>query len=217
MSNGRFTIHGVPGSPYVRAALLCLEEKGAAYRLERMPFGAHSQEEHRARNPFGRVPIAEHDGFTLYETQAILRYTDAIFPGPTLQPAGAKPAARMNQIIGIVDSYFFPQGTVGIAAERLASQLFWNRPPDEAKIAASAPGARICVKELGRLKGSAEFMAGDEISIADVMLAPHLELFAATPEGADMLQDSPLRQWLERMTARGSMKATTRERLLEAA
>jgi|HubBroStandDraft_6_1064221.scaffolds.fasta_scaffold3445036_2 glutathione S-transferase len=25
-----------------------------------------------ARNPFGRVPVLEHDGFLLYETQAII-------------------------------------------------------------------------------------------------------------------------------------------------
>ena len=28
-----FVVHGVPGSPFVRAPLLVLEEKGADYRL----------------------------------------------------------------------------------------------------------------------------------------------------------------------------------------
>ena len=34
-----FTVHGVPGSPYVRAALLTLEEKGAKYELAAMQLG----------------------------------------------------------------------------------------------------------------------------------------------------------------------------------
>ncbi len=38
--------------------------------------------EHLARHPFGRVPVLEHDGFMLYETQAILRYLDRVLPQP---------------------------------------------------------------------------------------------------------------------------------------
>jgi hypothetical protein len=51
-----FTIHGVPGSPYVRSALLGLEEKGAAYRFAAMQMGDNKKPEHRALHPFGRVP-----------------------------------------------------------------------------------------------------------------------------------------------------------------
>ena len=57
-----FIVHGIPGSPYVRAALLSLEEKGAPYRLAAMQFGTLKQESHLSRHPFGRVPAFEHDG-----------------------------------------------------------------------------------------------------------------------------------------------------------
>ena len=30
-------VHGIPGSPYVRAALVALEEKGAEYQFAAMP------------------------------------------------------------------------------------------------------------------------------------------------------------------------------------
>ena len=33
-------VHGIPGSPYVRSALLGLEEKRIPYRLAIMPMGA---------------------------------------------------------------------------------------------------------------------------------------------------------------------------------
>src|SRR5262249_31313167 len=67
-------VHGIPGSPYVRAALLVLEEKGAEYELAAMQLGGLKQQPHLSRHPFGRIPAFEHDGWMLYETQAIMRY-----------------------------------------------------------------------------------------------------------------------------------------------
>jgi glutathione S-transferase len=57
-------------------------------------------------------------------------------------------------------------------------------------------------------------MAGEALTIADLMLAPHLTMFAETAEGAPMLQPySNIRSWVERMNARPSMMATTWDRL----
>jgi hypothetical protein len=49
------------------------------------------------------------------------------------------------------------------------------------------------------------------------MLAPHLAVFALTPEGEEMLSGSPLSRWLDRMRDRRSWAATERERLAAAA
>jgi len=172
---------------------------------------------HLTRQPFGRIPVLDHREFQLYETQAILRYLDAVLPEPSLQPLEPRARARMDQIIGIVDWYFFPFATVGISAERIMSQVFWGRGPDETKVAAALPNARICVRELERLKDGAPFLTGDRLSIADLMLAPHLDYFAMTPEGRDMLEDTSLAGWLETLRARDSFQATTMERLQAAA
>ena len=77
-------LYGMAGSPNVRGAMLGLAEKGVDYELITVlpPF---KDPEHMTRNPFGRVPVFEHDGFMLYETQAILRYVDQVFAGPALQ------------------------------------------------------------------------------------------------------------------------------------
>jgi glutathione S-transferase len=210
-------IHGVPGSPYVRSALLGFEERGIAYRLAVLPSGGHRGAEHLKRQPFGRIPAMEHGDFCLYETQAILRYADTLGSGPSLVPGETRAAARMNQIIGIVDWYVFPNITVGVTAERLMSQYFWGRPADEVNIAKALPGARTCIGELERLKGTSEFVAGDTLSIADLMLVPHLEYFRATPEGAELLRGTSLDGWLTRMGMRASMQATQAERLRKTA
>jgi glutathione S-transferase len=214
-----FVVYGVPGSPYVRSALLGLHEKQAPYRLAVLPAGArptHSPE-HLQRHPFGRIPVLEQGEFRLYETQAILRYVDAILPGPVLQPKDPRRAARMNQIVGIVDWYLFPYASVGICAERLMSHRFWNRPPDEGNIAKALPWVRVCITELERLQGSAEFLAGDALSIADLMVAPHLLFLRGTPEGEELLRGRALDEWLTRMRARSSVQATEMERLQQAA
>jgi glutathione S-transferase len=210
-------IHGVPGSPYVRSALLGFEERNVPYRLAALPFGGAKSEQHLQRQPFGRVPALEHGDFRLYETQAILRYANQLGSGPSLVPAEPKAAARVNQVVGIVDWYVFPAITVGICAERLMAQLFWGRASDEANIARALPTARTCIRELERLQGSAEFVAGDSLSIADLMLAPQLEFLRATSEGTELLKGTSLDRWLTRMSFRASMQATQVERLRQTA
>src|SRR5271170_2246077 len=93
-------VHGIPGSPYVRAALLSLEEKSADYKFAAMAPGGLKQQPHLSRHPFGRIPAFEHDGWMLYETQAIMRYVGTVVPGPRLQPEEPRAAARMNQLMG---------------------------------------------------------------------------------------------------------------------
>jgi len=207
-------VHGVPGSPYYRSALLGLEEKGLPYRLRFLKPGDSKSPEHLARHPFGRIPVLDHGDFSLYETQAILRYVDTLSTRSALQPQDPQAAARMNQIVGIVDWYVFPTISVNICAERLLAQLFWQRPTNEQTVAAAVPQARVCIRELDRLRGGSAFMAGDSVSIADLMLLPHMEFFTATPEGQAMLKGTGVEEWLGRMRSRPSVQATERDRLM---
>ena len=208
-------VHGVPGSPYVRAALLTLEEKGAEYELAAMTLGALKQQPHLSRHPFGRIPAFEHDGWMLYETQAIMRYVDAVVPGPRLQPEEPRAAARMNQLMGIADWYVMPQVSAPITRNRVVAPRF-NRPVDEDAVIKAIPNARACIAEIGRLLDGHSWMAGDTLSLADLLLASHLSMFAQAPEGAQILQGHEnLRGWLARIEARPSMQATSWDKLLQ--
>ncbi len=214
-----FIVYGVPGSPYVRSVLVGLHEKGVEYRFAVLgkDLGAARTDDHLKLHPFGRIPILDHGDFRLYETQAILRYLDSIFPLPSLQPQEPRAAARMSQIAGITDWYVFPSISVGITAERFLSERFWNRGPDESNIARALPRASVCIRELERLKGSAPFLAGDQLTIADLMVAPQLAFFRATPEGTALLSGTQLDEWLKLMCARPSMQATQPDFLKQAA
>jgi glutathione S-transferase len=211
----RMIVHGIPGSPYVRAALLALEEKGADYELAAMQFGTLKQQPHLSRHPFGRIPAFEHDGWMLYETQAIMRYVDDVVPGPRLQPEEPRAAARMNQLIGITDWYVMRQVSMPITRNRVVAPRV-SRPVDEEEVMQAIPNARICIAEISRLLNGHPWMAGEAISLADLLLAPHLSMFALAPEGAQILHEHEnLTGWLARIEARPSMQATTWDRLLE--
>ena len=212
-----FIVHGVPGSPYVRAALLGLEEKGADYRIAGLDPSASKSAENLARHPFGRMPVLDHGDFRLYETQAILRYLDRVMPAPPLTPTDARAEARMNQVIGITDCYVMHDISSPIVFQRLIAPQF-GMPVDEARFAAALPKAKVCVDELGRLLGDQPYMAGEAITIADLLLAAHLAFIPGVDECRAMLAVQPnLQAWLERMNARPSMAATTAEKLMQAA
>ena len=202
-------IYGIPGSPFLRAVLIAAEEKRAPWRLVPLAPGEHKQPAYLARHPFGRIPAAEHDGLALYESQAIVRYIDQAFDGPALTPADPKAAARMNQVMGVVDWYVFPSLSSGIGFNRVVAPLF-GIPVDEAAVAAAIPQARTCIAALEDLLGSKPYFAGEAVSLADIMAAPHIDFAAmAAPEGPDLLAGSPLLGWLERMNARESLQTTT--------
>lgn len=206
MSN--ITVYGIPGSPFLRSVEITLKEKEVPYHLQALAPGQHKQPEHLARHPFGRIPAFEHDGFQLYETQAIIRYLDEKFESPPLTPGSPAERARMNQIIGIIESYFFPKAAAPIAFNRIIGPKLLGLPMDEAAIAEAMPMARICFAELDRLLGDQPYLAGDRVSLADIMLGAQLDLLSDTPEGAELISGTRLVPWLERMRSRPSFDAT---------
>jgi len=202
------TVHGIPGSPFLRAVEVTLKEKGADYRLQVMSPAEMKTAEHLGMHPFGRIPIFDDGDFRLYETQAICRYVDEVFPSPPLTPGSPEARARMNQAIGIIEWYFFPKAVAPIAFNRIIGPKLLGLPSDEAAIAEALPMARTCFTELNRLLGDKAYFGGDHVSLADIMLASQLDLLCDTPEGAELIDGTRLKPWLDRMTMRPSFVAT---------
>jgi glutathione S-transferase len=213
-----FIVHSIPGSPFGRAVLTTLEEKGARYRFSPLAPGGLRSPEHLARHPFGRVPVLEHDGFLLYETQAILRYLDRVLPNPALTPADPRRAARMDQVMNVNDWYLFQGVANVIVFHRVVGPRVLGITPDEAAIEAAMPKARAVFDELARLLGGQSFFTGETMTLADLLVAPHLGLFSFAPEWPALVAPHKnLVAWLARMEARPSLQATTWERVSEMA
>jgi glutathione S-transferase len=206
-------LHGIPGSPYLRKALVVCEEKGVPYTLKALAFGEHKSPEYLARHPFGRIPVMEHDGFVLYEAQAIIRYIDAAFDGPALTPADPKAMARMSQVLNVLDWYVMPSLSAGIGFNRIVAPIF-GMPVNEEAVAAAIPLARTSIKALEDLLGANRWFAGDQLSLADLAAVCHLDLVPQSPEGAELIAGSPLLAWLDRMAERPSVQKTGMKKMM---
>jgi glutathione S-transferase len=214
----RFIIHSIPGSPYGRAALMALEEKSVPYRLVPVAPAQFGSKEHLARHPFAKVPVLEHGGFWLYETQAILRYIDRATPGPALIPADIKTQALMDQLLNVTDAYLFREVSGVICFQRIVGPALMRLAPDEGVIAATMPHAEAVIGILARTLGAQPYFTGDAFTLADLSLAAHLGFLAMTPEWATLAAPHEnLRNWLARMNARPSMQATTWDKVREMA
>jgi glutathione S-transferase len=203
-------VYGPAYSTYARTVRLALEEKGVDYDLVEVDLlaGASKTPEHLARQPFAKVPAFEHDGFELYETDAIIRYVEAAFPGPDLEPADARAKARMAQAINVIGGYAYPCMIGQIFIQRAVMPMMGNSS-DEAAIAAAVPQAAICIEALEKLIDGNPYLAGDRLSLADLLLIPVYDYLSQTPEGEKLLADAPnLKRWWDGVRARESVGKT---------
>jgi glutathione S-transferase len=203
-------LYGLARSVYTRIARLALEEKEVRYTLEEVEiFGsAGVPAEHLARQPFGRIPAFAHDGFMLYETDAITRYIDEAFTGTRLQPQEPRARARMNQVIAIIDSYAYRPMIWGVFAARIVAPEE-GIAPNEMLVAESLTRSRTCCRALEEILGTSRYFAGDEVTLADLHALPILLYFSMTHEGRETLSAHPrLRAWLDAAAARPSVQRT---------
>lgn len=204
-------VFGAAYSVYVRVVRLVLAEKGIAYDLVEVDVFAPDgpPPEHVAhRHPFGRIPAFEHDGFRLYETGAITRYADEVFPGPALQPSLPRLRARMNQVISVLDNYAYRPLVWDLFVERVRAPA-QGRPPDEATIADALPKAGRCLDALVELMGEGPYLAGPQLTLADLYAAPMFIYARLADEVAILLAQRPcLAAWLDRIVERPSIAGT---------
>jgi glutathione S-transferase len=202
-------LHGYHYSVYNRIARLALAEKGVAYeRAEVNPFDPAVPAAYLALHPFGRVPTLVHDGFVLYETGAITRYVDRAFPGPSLQPGDPRALARMDQLIGVIDSYGYWPMVRQVFSHRVFRAAA-GRPVDEAEVAQGLAGSAKVLAALEALAATDAFLVGPDLSLADLHVGAMVAYFTWAPEGAALLRDYPrLAAWWAKIGQRASFAFT---------
>ncbi len=209
---GEVTLFGAAYSVYVRIVQLTLNEKGVPYRLVEVDVFAPGgpPADYLERQPFGRIPAFEHDGFRLFEAAAIARYIDETFDGPALMPQDAQARARVNQITGLMDSYAYRAMVWDVFVERIDVPKEGG-VSDEAKIAAGLRTAQTCLSTLADMMGGNDYLVGPRVTLADLHAAPILGALRNAPEGAELFSRYPaLVRWWERMSQRPSILAVAR-------
>jgi glutathione S-transferase len=202
------TLWGFDGSTYVRTVKMLLAEKGVT-QIKQIPLnvlkGEPKAAEHLQRHPFGKVPVLDHEGMRLLETSAITRYLDNVLPGKSLIPQAAKDRARMDMVIGIIDSYGYGALVGGVAAYHLFPDFVGGKN-DAMRQAGMATGRKV-IEFVMETKGSSPFIAG-ALSLADLYLAPILFYVSLTPDKNALFDVEGFADWWTRVQALPSYKAT---------
>ncbi|WFR98921.1 glutathione S-transferase family protein [Rhizobium tumorigenes] len=200
---------GFDGSTYVRTVKMLLAEKGVT-DFEQIPLnvlkGEPKSPEHLKRHPFGKVPVLEHDGITILETAAITRYLDDVLPGKSLVPANAKDRARMDMAVGIIDSYGYGALLGGVAAYHLFPDFVGGKN-EESRKEGIANGRKV-LEFIMTTRAGDTFIAGNELSLADLYLAPIAFYISMTPDKSALFDVPGFSDWWTAIQALPSYKAT---------
>src|SRR4051812_28625531 len=98
------------GSPMAWRVWLALEHKRLPYDFHLLSFSAGDLQkpEFLAINPRHKVPVIVDDGFSLYESTAIIEYLEQRYPdsGEPLFPRDARAAALVRRTIQEADMYY---------------------------------------------------------------------------------------------------------------
>jgi glutathione S-transferase len=203
-------LYGPVYSTYARTARLALEEKGVSYELREVDTlnGAGQTPEHLARHPWGKVPVMDHDGFSLFETAAITRYVDQAFPGPKLQPDDPRQRARMTQICAILDNYSWNPMVIQVFVHAVLVPL-QGGTPDSTIISKAMPQAELALETMEGLATGGDFLCGGTISLADLHLVPILDYFTRSDDGIAALKPhAKLSAWWQTIEQRPSVSKT---------
>jgi glutathione S-transferase len=202
------TLWGFDGSTYVRTVKMLLAEKGVS-NFKQMPLnvlkGEPKTPEHLARHPFGKVPVLDYDGVRLLETSAIVRFLNDVLPGPSLIPLTAKDRARMDMVIGVIDSYGYAALLVGLAAYHLFPDFVGGK--NDASRRAGIENGRKVIQLAMQTKGTSSFIAG-ELSLADLYLAPIAFYVSLTPDKDVVFDVAGFAEWWAKVQSLPSCKNT---------
>lgn len=153
---------------------IALSLKGIAY--EAVPVnlveGAQRDEDYRARNPQGLVPLLEMDGQRLTQSLAICDYLDATHPEPPLVPADPGERSHVLSLALAIACDIHPLNNLRVLK-------YLSGPLEQPQEARDAWYRHWVAEGLAALEALAapragHFLAGDAPSLADICLVPQM-------------------------------------------
>jgi glutathione S-transferase len=194
------TLYHHPLCPHSRFVRLVLGEIGLDATLveektwERRP-------EFLMLNPAGTTPVlTEAQIASVPGADIIAEWLDetrgAALGNRRLLPAGPEPRVEVRRLLAWFNGKFFEEVTSHLVNEKVYKRFMRNGdggPPDAALIRAAKANLRYHLRYIGYLIRQRRWLAGEEMSYADLAAAAHLS-------SADFLGDVP---WDEDETAKG--------------
>lgn len=197
-------IFGNPMSTCTRKVLMTLAETNAPYELTVVDFGKgeHKHPAHVRRQPFGRIPALEDDGFEMFESRAMCRYINRK-AGGHLVPDDLKAYARMEQWISIETSEFSAH------AMKFVYHDIFKRAQEPAVLEAATKALETTCATMDKQLAQSPFIAGDTFTLADIGFMPYLEYGMGTSAKATLSNHRHLATWWNRISERPTWQKVT--------
>ena len=179
--------------------LYVAEELGCDYEFHfvNLMTGENRSEEFRKLTPVGKVPVMEHNGFSLFESGAICRYM-ASSEHSALYPADPEKRAQVDQWM---DYFVCHPGRWLMSAyfQKIIKPAAGMGAPDPAAIEEAEKFVHQGLKVVDRVLGDTPWLANGELSIADLTALAYIE----QEKSIDFpLDDYPkVRDWYSRLEA----------------
>ncbi|MBA2460966.1 MAG: glutathione S-transferase family protein [Actinobacteria bacterium] len=181
------TLYDAARCPYCARVRIVLAEKGVAVDAVEIDLSDRPAWLYE-KNPSGKVPVLEEDGWTLPESAVICEYLEELYPQPQLWPDEA--AAR--------------------AAARVLVFRFEDFSKPYYALRRGEPGARERFEEelgfLDELLARLPYLTGAGFGLADTAYVPWV-LRARDMLGISLEQWPALFSWVDRVSARPSVAA----------
>ena len=177
------TLCGFAVSNYYNKVKLTLLEKGIPFNEERVMTGSKDEVVLDA-TPLGKVPFLRTEQGSLCESQVIVDYLEAVYPGVPLVPADPFGAAKVRELCTFIDLHLEL-----VARELYAEAFFGGSVSEETKQRVR----KLLTKNIPGFKRLAKFgpyVAGDSFGIADCAAWVSLPLVAMATKkvlGEDLL------------------------------
>lgn len=172
-------IWGRLSSINVRKVVLCAQVLGLdCERIDAgLSYGVVNTPDYRTKNPNGLVPLLEDGDFTLWESNAIVRYLCAR-EGSPLYPKDLQRRADAERWMDWQQTTLNPAGSPGF--KQLIRTLEAQRDP--AVIAASVAATEPLFAQLDAHLSRQPFMAGDALTMADIPIACEVHRWWGLPQ-----------------------------------
>lgn len=200
------TIYGAPLSPFVRKVRLFLAEKILDYQLEIiLPFGQPAW--YRDMSPLGRIPALKDGDFTLADSSVICQYLDDKYPDHrNLLGQTAEQRAQVRWLEKYADYELAPLCTFTVFRNRALKPSMGQSCDEAAVQKALHEKLPAHFDYLEQTLGSAEYLVGDSLSLADLALACQLINMQHGDEQLDAQRWPNLSAHYARISARNSVQ-----------
>jgi glutathione S-transferase len=170
-----------------------------------LPKGEQRETPHLGRNPNGRVPVLDDDGFLLWESRAIMLYLAEKTPGQTLLPTDTRGRADVNRWLFWCAAHMAPANTV-LVFENFVKAVTGRGPADPGEIARGEALVAQYAPVLDAHLAGKTWVAQDRLTLADFSLAASFAL--AGPARLPIADYANLRAWLGRVQELDAWKRT---------